>query len=45
MANTFTQVYIQIVFAVQGRQSLIRAQHNNEIQKYMTGTSLDKDKS
>ncbi|MBV8482837.1 MAG: IS200/IS605 family transposase [Verrucomicrobia bacterium] len=37
MANTYTQIYIQIVFAVQGRQSLIRAQHNDELQKYMTG--------
>jgi putative transposase len=37
MANTYTQIYIQIVFAVQGRQSLIRPQHNDELQKYMTG--------
>lgn len=37
MANTYTQLYIQIVFAVQGRQSLIRQQHNDELQKYMTG--------
>jgi putative transposase len=36
MANTYTQIYIQIVFAVQGRQSLIRPQHNDEIQKYIT---------
>jgi putative transposase len=37
MANTYTQIYIQIVFAVQGRQSLIRPEHNDELQKYMTG--------
>ena len=37
MANTYTQIYIQIVFAVQGRQSLIRSQHNDELQKYITG--------
>jgi REP element-mobilizing transposase RayT len=37
MANTYTQIYIQIVFAVQGRQSLIQPQHNDELQKYMTG--------
>jgi len=37
MASTYTQIYIQIVFAVQGRQSLIRPQHNDELQKYMTG--------
>ena len=37
MANTYTQIYVQIVFAVQGRQSLIQRQHNDELQKYMTG--------
>jgi len=37
MANTYTQIYIQIVFAVQGRQSLIRSQHNDELQKYIAG--------
>ena len=37
MANTYTQIYVQIVFAVQRRQSLIRPQHNDELQKYMTG--------
>jgi REP element-mobilizing transposase RayT len=37
MANTYTQIYIQIVFAVQGRQSLIRPQHNDKLQRYMTG--------
>ena len=37
MANTYTQIYIHIVFAVQGRQNLIRREHNDELQKYMTG--------
>ena len=37
MANTYTQIYVQIVFAVQVRQSLIQRQHNDELQKYMTG--------
>ena len=37
MANTYSQIYIQIVFAVQGRQSLIQADHKEEIQKYITG--------
>lgn len=37
MANTYTQIYIQIVFAVQGRQSLIQPGHNDELQKYITG--------
>jgi len=37
MANTYSQIYIQIVFAVQGRQSLIHADHKEEIQKYIAG--------
>jgi putative transposase len=37
MANTYAQIYIHIVFAVQGRQSLIQKQHNDELQKYITG--------
>jgi REP element-mobilizing transposase RayT len=37
MANTYTQIYIQVVFAVEGRQSLIPAEHNDELQKYITG--------
>ena len=36
MANTYTQIYIHVVFAVQGRQSLIRPQYNDELQKYIT---------
>jgi len=37
MANTYSQIYIQIVFAVEGRQNLIDPQRNDELQKYMTG--------
>jgi putative transposase len=37
VANTYTQIYIQIVFAVEGRQNLIDSQHNDELQKYITG--------
>jgi putative transposase len=37
MANTYTQIYIHIVFAVEGRQSLIKSEHNDELQKYITG--------
>jgi putative transposase len=37
MANTYTQIYLHIVFAVEGRQSLIPAEHNEELQKYITG--------
>jgi hypothetical protein len=28
MANTYTQIYIHVVFAVQGRQNLIRMELN-----------------
>ena len=37
MANTYTQIYIHVVFAVEGRQNLIRPEHNEELQKYITG--------
>jgi REP element-mobilizing transposase RayT len=37
MANTYTQIYIQVVFAVQGRQCLIQPVHKEEIYKYITG--------
>jgi putative transposase len=37
MANTYSQVYLQFIFAVKGRQNLIPSLHNNDLQKYMTG--------
>jgi len=37
MANTYSQIYIQVVFAVQGRQNLIRAERKEELHKYITG--------
>jgi putative transposase len=37
MANTYTQIYLHVVFAVEGRQSLIQPEHNDELQKYITG--------
>jgi hypothetical protein len=36
MANTYSQIYIQIVFAVESRQNLIDPKHNDELQKYIT---------
>lgn len=42
MANTFTQIYIHIVFAVQGRQNLIRKEHKEELHKYITGIITNK---
>ncbi len=37
MANTYSQIYIQIVFAVESRQNLIDPAHSDELQKYITG--------
>ncbi len=37
MANTYTQLYIQFVFAVQNRISLITDSWQNELYKYMSG--------
>ena len=37
MAGTFSQVYIQLVFAVKGRQSLIDKTWRTELFKYMSG--------
>src|ERR1035437_1608091 len=37
MANTDSQVYIHLVFAVKGRASLIPREHKAELQKYITG--------
>lgn len=37
MANTFTQIYLHIVFAVQNRTSLIQLEWRDELYKYITG--------
>lgn len=37
MANTYTQIYIQVVFAVEGRQCLIKPDKKEELQKYISG--------
>ncbi len=37
MANTYTKIYIQFVFAVQDRVSLIKPEWKDELYKYMTG--------
>lgn len=43
MANTYTQVYIQIVFAVKGRQSLIAEENRMELEKYICGIINNKE--
>jgi putative transposase len=37
MPNTFSQIYLQFVFAVKGRESLIQKQNKEELHKYITG--------
>jgi len=37
MANTYTQLYIQIVLTVKGRQNILPEKHKEEIHKYITG--------
>jgi len=37
MANTYTQLYIQFIFAVQNRQCVIHPDWEIELYKYMTG--------
>ncbi|MHB9012617.1 MAG: IS200/IS605 family transposase [Ignavibacteriaceae bacterium] len=37
MANTFTQIYLHLVFAVQNRVSLIQHAWKDELYKYITG--------
>jgi len=42
MANTFTQLYVQIIFAPKGREKLIPKSHKEEVHKYVTGIVQDK---
>src|SRR6266571_765205 len=37
MANTFSQIYIQTVFAVSNRESLIKPEFKEDLYKYITG--------
>lgn len=37
MAGTFSQIYIQIIFAVKGRQNLIQKNWKVELNKYISG--------
>jgi len=37
MAGTFSQIYIQVVFAVKGRENLISSSWNDELNKYIAG--------
>ena len=43
MANTYSQIYVHIVFAVKGRQNLISAEIREELHKYITGIVTNRD--
>jgi REP element-mobilizing transposase RayT len=42
MANTYTQLYTHLVFAVKHRQSLIKPEFREETERYMTGLLQNK---
>lgn len=42
MANTYTQLYVQIVFAVKGRQNLIKEGNRENLEKYICGIITNK---
>lgn len=42
MANTYTQITIHIVFAVKGRENIIRKKYREELYKYITGIIKNK---
>lgn len=42
MSSTYSQIYIQVVFAVKGRQSLIQDSWEEELYKYITGIVQNK---
>ena len=42
MAGTYSQIYIQVVFAVKGRQNLLAKDWRDEVFKYMSGIIKNK---
>jgi putative transposase len=42
MPGTFSQIYIQVVFAVKGRESLIHSSWEEELYKYISGIVQNK---
>ncbi len=42
MADTYTQLYVHIVFSVKGRHALIPKEHKPELHKYITGIITNK---
>ena len=42
MANTYSQMYVQVVFAVLGRANIIPEYHRDELEKYICGIISNK---
>jgi putative transposase len=42
MPNTYSQIYIQLIFATKGRENKIRSEVRDEIEKYITGIFTNK---
>ncbi len=42
MANTYSQLLVQIIFAIKGRQNIISAEWKDELFKYITGIVANK---
>lgn len=42
MPNTYSQIYIHVVFATKGREMLIEDKNRQEIEKYITGILTNK---
>lgn len=42
MPNTYSQIYIQIIFAVKGRECFIKESFREELQKYISGIIANK---
>ena len=45
MANTYTQLYVQFVFAVKGRENLIKESFRDELEKVICGFHFFKTRS
>jgi REP element-mobilizing transposase RayT len=43
MANTYSQIYIQFIFAVKSRESQILESHRERLQQYITGIIRSKE--
>jgi len=43
MSSTFSQIYIQVVFAVKGRENLIQSSWEEELYKYISGIVKNKE--